>query len=173
MSIPAEPPPGAARLALFTPVREYPPLADRKASALLAANGLMVSVLLTFSKAIAAILTGSNHPASYLLLAILVPLTFLILVGAWYAFHALTRAIPPMPDSLAFYPHVAAHSLDAYRDRVKGLDYQRAVAAMLHYNYSLATLSVEKFRLVDRSIAAARSTFELWMVLLLMIVLFQ
>ena len=52
MAAPASPPPGAARLAFFTPVREYPPLADRKASVLLAANGLMVTVLLTFSGAI-------------------------------------------------------------------------------------------------------------------------
>ena len=38
---------------------------------------------------------------------------------------------------------------------------------MLHYNYSLATLSVEKFALVERSIARARSTFALWILLLL------
>ncbi len=42
---------------------------------------------------------------------------------------------------------------------------------MLHYNYSLATLSVAKFHLVERSIACARSTFELWMLLLLVIVI--
>jgi hypothetical protein len=108
MSISAEPPPGAARLAFFTPIREYPPLADRKASALLAAYGLMVTVLLTFSKAIEAIINGPNALASYFLLGILIPLSVLILRGAWYAFHALTRPIPPMPDSLAFYPHVAA-----------------------------------------------------------------
>jgi hypothetical protein len=78
-----------------------------------------------------------------------------------------------MPESLAYYPNIAALSLDSYRDRVKGLDYRLAVLAALNYNYSLATLSVAKFRLVDRSIASARATFELWMVLLLMVVLFQ
>ena len=78
-----------------------------------------------------------------------------------------------MPDSLAFYPHIAAQPLDGYLARVKGLDQDRAVAAMLHYNYSLAVLSVAKFRLVDRSMVTARSTFELWVVLLLIIMLFR
>jgi hypothetical protein len=173
MAASVELPPGAARLAFFTPVREYPPLADRKASALLAAYGLMVSVLVTFSRAIESIIDGPNLIASSVLLAILVPLSVLILLGAWCAFHALTRPVPRMPDSLAFYPHIAALSLGSYRDRVRGLDYRLAVIDMLHYNYSLATLSVAKFRLVDRSIASARATFKLWMLLLLMVLIFQ
>jgi hypothetical protein len=56
---------------------------------------------------------------------------------------------------------------------VKGLDHRRGVEAMLHYNYSLATLSVEKFRLVERSIACSRATSTMWMLLLLMIVIFS
>ena len=76
-------------------------------------------------------------------------------------------------DTLWLEQGLAKNSLDAYRDRVKGLDYPEAVNAMLHYNYSLAVLSVAKFRLVDRSMVTARSTFELWVVLLLIIMLFQ
>ena len=168
-----EPPSGAARLAFFTPVREYPPLADRKASVLLAAYGLMVTVLLTFSAAIEKILGGTRPWLVLLMLAILAPLSALILLGAWNAFRALTRPIPPMPDSLAFYPHIASRPLAAYREGVRGLDYDGAVRAILHYNYSLATLSVLKFRLVDRSIWCARSTFKLWMLLLFLIALFR
>ena len=169
MAVSIDPPPGAARLAFFTPVREYPPLADRKASVLLAANGLMVTVLLMFAGAVEQILTGPNRWAVALLSAVLAPLATLILLGAWNAFRALTRPVPPMPTSLAFYAHIAALTLGEYRDRVKGLDHDQAVRAMLHYNYSLATLSVLKFRLVDRSLGCARSTFLLWMLLLLMI----
>jgi hypothetical protein len=78
-----------------------------------------------------------------------------------------------MPDSLAFYPHIASRPLDAYREGVRDLDYDAAIRAILHYNYSLATLSVAKFRLVDRSIGYARLTTKLWMLLLLMIALFR
>lgn len=173
MALPDQAPPGAARLAYFTPVREYPPLADRKASFLLAAYGLMVSVLLGFSGAIEATVFESSRAAACAILAVLAPLSTLILLGAWNAFHALTRPMPPMPDCLAFYPRIAALSLGDYRERVKALDHPRALAAILHYNYSLATLSVAKFRLVDRSLACARWTFELWMVLLLMIALLR
>jgi Family of unknown function (DUF5706) len=173
MSAPIDPPLGAARLAYFTPVREYPPLADRKSSVLLAAYGLMVTVLLTSSMPIDSILTGPKVWASALLLAILTPLSILILLGAWYAFRALTRPIPAMPESLAFYPHIARNSAEEYSRRVKELDQVRAVEAMLHYNYSLATLCVEKFHLVERSITCARATFEMWVILLLMIVLLR
>jgi hypothetical protein len=173
MDTPTDPPLGAARLAFFTPIREYPPLADRKSSVLLAAYGLMVSVLLSFSTTFEAIITGQRTWAIILLVAIVQPLFILILFGGWYAFRALTRPIPPMPDSLAFYPHIARNSLEEYARRVKELDHAGAVEAMLNYNYSLATLSVEKFRLVDRSIACARATFEMWVILLLMVTLLR
>ncbi len=97
----------------------------------------------------------------------------MILVGAWHAFRALTRPIPPMPASLAFYPRIAALPLDDYRERVKALDHGQAIAEMLHDNYTLAILSVAKFRLVDPPVACVRSTFELWMLLLLMIALLR
>ena len=48
-----------------------------------------------------------------------------------------------------------------------------SVEAMLHYNYSLATLRVDKFSLVNRSIACARATFGLWVILLLLIILLR
>ena len=120
MASPIEPPSGAARLAYFTPVREYPPLADRKASVLLAAYGLMVTVLFTFAGPAEAILVGPRRWAAILLATVLVPLSLLILSGAWYAFRALTRPIPPMPDSLAFYPHIAALAPDQYREASEG-----------------------------------------------------
>jgi hypothetical protein len=106
-------------------------------------------------------------------MSILLPLSILILVGAWYAFRALTRPIPPMPDSLAFYPHIARNTAEVYAQRVKDLDTVGSMEAILHYNYSLATLCVEKFHLVERSIACARATFEIWVILLLIIVLLR
>ena len=163
-------PPGSARLAYFTPVREYPPLADRKASVLLAAYGLMVTVLLIFSKPLEKVLSGPDRRSTWLVVAVLMPLGTLILLGAWNAFRALTRPIPPMPHSMAFYPHIASHPLETYREKVRGFDHSQAVVEMLHYNYSLATLSVLKFRLVDRSIAYGRGTFVLWILLLVLVI---
>ena len=160
---------GPARLAYFTPVREYPPLADRKAVALLAADGLMATVLLVFSHRIAALILGRPSPAGWLTAAILATLSSLVLIGAASAFAALTLPTPPMPDSLAYYPHIAALAPEEYRRRVRALGHREALRAMLDYNYALATLSVRKFRLVERSVACLRRTFELWVVLLVLV----
>ena len=168
-TIPIEAHLGAARLAFFTPVRDQPPLADRKASVLLAANGLMVSVVFSFSRPIESILLGPQRLAAWLMIGVLIVGSLLILTGVGCAFIALTKPIPPMPDSPVLFKHIAERSLDEYRAEMLGLDYPRAVEAMLHYNYSLATLCIVKFRLVNRSMQCARSTFGLFMVLLLMI----
>jgi hypothetical protein len=164
---------GPARLAYFTPVREYPPLGDRKAAVLLGANGLMVSVLLFFSGPIGRIVEGPSAWKAWLVILVLGPLAILLLLGAWYAFRALTRPIPPMPPSLAYFPDIAALTREEYRRRILALDHRRAVRDMLHYNYSLAVLSVQRFRLVERSLFCSRATFELWIALLLMVTVFR
>jgi hypothetical protein len=163
---------GPARLAFFTPVREYPPLGDRKAAVLVGANGLMFSVLLSFTGPIGRVVEGPHPWEARLVVAVLTPLAVLLLLGTWFAFRALTRPIPPMPASLAYFPDIAALTPQEYRRRVLELDYRRAVRDMLHYNYSLAVLSVQRFRLVERSISCARATFELWVVLMLLIAVF-
>lgn len=164
---------GPARLAYFTPVREYPPMGDRKAAMLLGANGLMVSVLLLFSGPIGGIVQGPYPWEARLVVVVLAPLAVLLVLGGWFAFRALTRPIPPMPPSLAYFPDIAALTREEYRRRVLALDHRRALRDMLHYNYSLAVLSVQRFRLVERSFFCSRATFELWIVLLLMIAAFR
>jgi hypothetical protein len=163
---------GPARLAYFTPVREYPPLGDRKATVLLGANGVMVSVLLFFSGSMGRIVEGPSPWRAWLVVLVLGPLAVLLLLGAWYAFRALTKPTPPMPQSLAYYPDIAALTLEEYRRRLLAVDHRGAMRDMLHYNYSLAVLSVKKFRLVERSLFCSRATFELWVLLLLMIAAF-
>jgi hypothetical protein len=161
---------GPARLAYFTPVREYPPLGDRKAVALLAADGLMTTVLLSFSGRIAAILGGGlARWDAWAVAAVLAAIVSLTLVGAWHAFAALTMPVPSMPTSLAYFPHIAALSREEYRGLVLGFDHRRAMRDMLNCNYSLAVLSAAKFRRVERSFACVRYTFELWIVLLVLV----
>ena len=50
---------GPARLAYFTPVREYPPLGDRKSLTMLTLNGLMMTVMYLFAEEIHAVLHGN------------------------------------------------------------------------------------------------------------------
>lgn len=160
---------GALRLAFFTPVREYPPLADKKAVILLAAESLMVSVLLAFSHTLTELMSAGSAPVAALTAAVLTALGVFVVLGVWFAFESLHVPVPPMPDSLAFFPHICQRTREEYRRQVLGLDYDQALGAMLHYNYSYAVLSVRKFRLVNRAVACVRAAFGLWIVLLVLI----
>jgi len=159
---------GPARLAYFTPVREYPPLGDRKSLSLLTLDGLMLTVMYLFTEEIHAVLQGSpvvKWPA------VVVGLSWLslLILGACYAFLALTRPIPPMGDCAAFYQNIAAASLGSYWHSLEGLSHRRALREILTYNYSIAVLSEEKFRLIRKSVLCQCLALPLWMLFMMII----
>ena len=158
---------GPARLAYFTPVHEQPTLADRKAMFILAASGLMASVLLFFSHSLSVLARAGGTAASVLVLALLACVGALVVFAAVVVYYAYTRPLPPMPDTLAFFRNVAARGAEEYRGQMLALDHPRALRGMLHYNYSVASLAARKFRLVNRSLKCLRVAIPLWMVLLL------
>jgi hypothetical protein len=158
---------GPARLAYFTPVHEQPTLADRKAMFILAASGLMASVLLFFSHPLGTLARSSGAVGSRVVLALLVVVATLVVVAAVVAYVAYTRPLPPMPDTLAFFRNVASREPGQYRVQMLALDHPAALRGTLHYNYSVASLAARKFRLVNRSLACLRVAIPLWMVLLL------
>ena len=162
---------GPLRLALYAPVREYPPLGDRKALAVLATNGLMLTVALFFSAAINAMVEGDDRFGfgRYVTVIALVPFGVGMFWGTWAAFRALTLPMPKMPETLALFGDIARLDREEYRRRVLAVDYADALRAMLHYNYSLATLSASKFRLLNRAILCSKIMFPLWMALLLVL----
>jgi hypothetical protein len=159
---------GPARLASFTPVREYPPLSDRKSVILLTLNGLMLTVMDPFAAEIPAVLQG-NPVVKRLAIAAGLSWFSLLILGACYAFRALTRPIPPMGDCAAFYPNIAATSLGSYRQNLERLSHRGALRDILNYNYSIAVLSQEKFRLIRKSVLCLCPALPLWMLLMLMI----
>jgi hypothetical protein len=166
---------GAARLAFYTPIRDYPPLADRKASAILAADGLMISVLILFNERLAPMVKvgdGSHLFENYLILTLLASFAALLLIGGYCSYRALILPIPPMPHSLAYFNHISSLPLDEYRRRITSHSFREVVRAILDYNYSLARLSVRKFDLVGRSTACVRAEFFLWIILMLALALF-
>jgi hypothetical protein len=160
---------GAARLAYFTPVHQHPPLADRKASFLLTASGIIITVLLIFAGAIERMVRSPYWLASFLVLVLLFALLGAMAIAAWFAWRAFGMRIPPMPTSHAFFNDVARESFDEYARNVKGIAHRGAIREMLHYNYSLATQAATKFRLVNRAFACFRVVIVLWLFLLLMI----
>ena len=161
---------GPARLAFFTPVREYPPLADRKAAATLAAFGLMITTVLLFAGRLELMADRGWGGGVAVYLPLMVGFVLAIL-GCSAAIRALIAPIPPMPESLAYYRDIAGHDLDEYRRRVMDVSAAAALRAMLDYNYSLAALSKAKFRTVDRALNYLRFAFIPWVFLLAVVAL--
>ncbi len=162
----------AARLAYHTPVREMPPLADRKASAILAANGLLISILLLFYQVLGSGLSGKSIWLLMTANTVAVLMTTLLFLGTGIAFTALMLSIPPMPPSLALFSDIAGYSLEDYRQKMREMTHRQALEGMLHYNYSLSVLSARKFMLVERAMTCLRWAFLLWLSLLPFIALY-
>jgi len=167
----ADPKPGYARLILNTPVRAYPAVGDGKATALLSAYGLIISVLLSFSGPLGAMTRGADPFKAGLATVILAPLTVLLFLGMWHSIRALFLPVPPMPANLMYYQHVAATSREEYVDAMRGLRFQEGLRQLMYHNYALSTLCTAKFRLVETGVACLRASFALWLLLLLIVTL--
>ncbi|HEV8604830.1 MAG TPA: hypothetical protein VGQ99_05660 [Tepidisphaeraceae bacterium] len=160
---------GAARLAYFSPVQQYPPLADRKGAFLLAASGLLVTILFLFSSAIGRMMHDQHRVVGLGILALLGLLAVLLLISGWNAWLSFVAPIPPMPESAANFRDIARGSMEEYSLRLREMGHAEAIRAMLNYNYSLAMQGATKFRYVQRAMGCFKVALVLWMVVLMLI----
>lgn len=160
---------GPARLAYFTPTGELSPLSERKAVFLLAASGLIGTVIIFFLPRLAELIAAPNRIVALSIVG-LIPVFLVALLGAaGYAYLAVTTGIPEMPRSPAFFKHIAQISPEEYEEVVKRLSHREALQAMLHYNYSISQQAVRKFRRVQQSLRWMRVAILLWILLLLIV----
>ncbi len=165
---------GSARLAYFTPVREYPPLGDKKASTLLSVNAVMITVMTVFAPRWEQLVSGTDAVA-WITGTVLVAWFFCMLLCAWKAFAALTYPIPlPEPDgedhpSLAFFKIIAPLTPEKYEQLLRGMSHRRALRDILLYNYSLATLSIRKFKAIQQSVKFLCLAFLFWIMLMVLV----
>lgn len=161
---------GAARLAYFTPVREYPPLADRKCATMLSLNGLMVTVAcLFFDEIRAAMAIGS--PVRYAVFLLGLMWFVVVIIGAAYAFLALSRPLIVKPYCVAHFNTIASKTAHDYKSELEELSHHDALRNILDYNYSVAVLSTEKFSLIRRSVICLCLSLTAWMLVLLLLAL--
>jgi len=160
---------GAARLAYFAPVQQYPPLADRKGGFLLTASGLLITILFLFSSAIGRMMHSHNRIVGLGILLTLGLLAILLLICSWNAWMSFTAPIPPMPESAANFRDIAKGSIDEYSLRLREMSHAQAIHDMLNYNYSLAMQGATKFRYVQRAMGCFKVALVLWMVVLMLI----
>jgi hypothetical protein len=162
---------GMARLAYFTPLHDHPVLADRKATFILGASGLLITVLLFFLQSIATLVTQRQSWIAIPFLTGLIVFAVVLLSAARWAYLGYVSSMPAMPMSLAFYRNVAQQPLEEYLRQMSALDHKTALRAVLDYNYSVACQALAKFRLVNRALRWMRVAIPLWMLLLLVIAL--
>jgi hypothetical protein len=160
---------GPMRLAYYSPLNEQPVLADRKASFILGATGLIVTVLLFFLQPIAGVLRGPHTTVASIMLALLAALALLLMVAARSAYAAYVLQLPQMPETLAFFRHVALSPLPEYQARMLALGHGTALDAILHYNYSVAAQAAAKFRHVGVALRCMRLAIPIWMLVLLLL----
>jgi hypothetical protein len=163
---------GPARLAYFTPVPEYPIIADRKASFLLAASGLMTAVLLFFIQPLGALVRGPRLALAVGVAIALLLIIALLLMAVLFAFRGYVHPMPDMPTSMAFFRHVAPLDRDAYLRTVHGRSHRQAMRDALNYNYSCAVQAAMKFRLVNRALRLMRAAILLFIGVLTVLALF-
>jgi hypothetical protein len=158
-------PPGV-RLAFYSPVREHLTLADRKAAALLAGNGLVLSVLVVLSQPITRALTDPDDRVRAATTVMLAVLVCLLLISGFLAFRGLSLNPPPLPGNLAWWGTAAAAPLAEYVARMKAMTYRSATRDMLHFNHAVAVRAAEKFRRVNAAVGLFKYAMLLWIAVL-------
>ena len=159
--------PGAARFASFTPMNDQPGLADRKASFVIAACGLLLTTTTFLVMPLGQFLRPGVWPATVLALASALTVVVLLAIRAAYRCHVL--AAPVRPDNPLFFQNIAAAAPSEYADVLVAATPREALRDVLDYNQAMARLGVAKYRLVGRAMLCLRLAIPLWVVLLVMI----
>ena len=158
----------AAALAFRTPLQEHPPAADTKAAAILTALGIMITLLARYGTHLTGMLTGRGFE-KYLLVALLLGFAVPGLAAIVQAFRTISPRFPQGPPSLAFFGDIARLSREEYLERVGTISHEEALEQILIYNYTLATICVDKFRHLGRGVRLFRWAFASWLVLIVLV----
>ena len=163
-----KPGPGAMRFASFTPMNEQPGLADRKATFVIGAGGLLLSTVLFFIMPLSQFVRPGVWPVLILVLSFtLACVTFL---GMRIAYRCYTLPVPVRPDNLLFFQNIASvTSESAYGAKLQGVTEREALRSVLDYNYTMAKLGAAKYRLAGQALLCLRIAIPVWMVLLIVI----
>jgi len=158
----------AAALAFRTPLQEPPLSADGKAAAVLTLLGLMFTITGRFAAQLGEILWKRSwqQPVGLILMAGFV---LCALAAVVQAFRTISPRFPKVPPSLAFFGDIVRLSREEYIARVESLTPQQALEQMLHYNHTVSTICVEKFRQLRRGLKFFETSFAFWCILMLLI----
>ena len=166
--LPSPPNAAAVRFAAFTPMNEQPALADRKATFVIGAGGLLLSTMLFLITPLAEFARAGPWPALPLGLAL--ALSCVTLVAMRTAYRCYTLAAPPARSANPlFFQNIALVWLPEYAGTVRSADSGEALRHVVEFNHTMAVLAAEKYRLAGRALTCLRVAIPLWIVLLTVI----
>jgi hypothetical protein len=162
------PSPGAMRFAGFAPMNDQPGFADRKASFVIAAAGLLLSTTLFLVMPLGQFVRpGGFWATATLALALALAVVTLAAIVVAYRCCMLTAA--GRPDNPLFVPNVAARPAAAYAEAVEGKTPRSALHDVLDYNHTMARLGAAKYRLAGLALLCLRVAIPLWVLLLVLV----
>jgi hypothetical protein len=157
------------RFASFTPMNEQPALADRKATFVIGAGGLLLSTVLLFIMPLSQFVRPGFWPGLILVLSF--SLACVMFLGIRIAYRCYTLPVPVRPANLLFFQNIAAGEHAAYTTALEGATERNALHDVLDYNYTMAKLGAAKYRLAGQALLCLRVAIPLWMLLLVVITL--
>src|SRR4051794_31568801 len=164
-----KPGPGAMRFASFTPMNDQPSLADRKATFVIGAGGLLLSTVLLFIMPLNQWVVPGFWPGLILVLSFC--LACVMFLGIRIAYRCYTLPVPVRPANLLFFQNIAAGEHGAYAGALENVTEKTVLRDVLDYNYTMAKLGAAKYRLAGQALLCLRVAIPLWMLLLVVITL--
>jgi hypothetical protein len=163
----------AATLACRTPVGTDTHAADGKAAIVLSLLGIMFTVLARFGPELGYILRhGITKTGIIRVLCAIMLLGFssFSLCAVVQAFRTIVPRFRRDKPSLAFFAEIASMEREAYFAKVETMTMQDAVAQILLYNHTAATICAEKYKQLARTLKLFEAAAACWLVLVLVLV---
>jgi Pycsar effector protein len=158
----------AAALAFRTPLREYVPAADTKATAMLTGLGLMFTLLARYDLPIGKLLAEETWKM-WVFVTLLVVFSALAILAILRCFQTIFPRFPKAPPSLAFFADIARLTREEYIESVGRLTHQQAIDQMLQYNHTLASICVVKYAVLARAVFDFKASLAIWVGLMLIL----
>ena len=163
------PSPGAVRFAGFTPMNDQPGLADRKATFVIGACGLLLSTMLFFVTPLSQF-EGPEF-SSGMALGLMFALSCVTLIAIRVAYRCYTLGAPARPGNPLFFQNIAGRELPQYGTALDAATQRDALRDVLDFNHTMARLGAAKYRLAGQALLCLRVAIPLWVMLLTVIAL--
>lgn len=158
----------AALLAYRTPLQEHALACDGKAAAILAALGIMSTIVARYSSTVGNSLAQDPFLGK-VVLGLMIGFSLLGVLSIVQAFQTLLPRFPPAPRSLAFFGDILRLTREQYIAEVEAMPDDQALEHILIFNHTLSVILDQKLTHVVRCMKLYQYAAFAWLGALLML----